>query len=255
MDRPLRILLVLAILFPFAFLVLLSVGRQWVFPALWPEEWSLANWAEALASHGGLGATLGRSLGISLVVATVGTGLGFWSSQALTATRAGRWLLQLAYLPYIFAPVILAACLQYYFLVLDVVGQLNGVLLAQLFIAYPFAVILLSGFWNDRLRATQQLAATLGASPRQAYWRVLLPMARGPLLVCFFQTFLISWFEYGLTTLIGLGKVQTLTLAVFQYVNEANIFFAAVAGVLLAVPPVLMLWLNKRYIFIEKKIA
>ena len=252
MDRVLRIVLVLAILFPFAFLLMLSLGRQWVFPAVLPAEWAANNWVEAVVQGGELAQSLAVSLIISLLVALVATGLGFWTSKSLNETRWGKRLLRLAYLPYIFAPVILAACLQVYFLTISLSGRMSGVLLAQLFIAYPFAVIFFGSFWNERLRATGQLAATLGANLWQTFVRVFLPIARGPLLVCFFQTFLISWFEYGLTMLIGVGKVQTLTVKVFQFVNEANIFYAALAGCLLAVPPVLILWLNKRYIFVQR---
>ncbi|MEO1805346.1 MAG: ABC transporter permease, partial [Bacteroidota bacterium] len=59
----------------------------------------------------------------------------------------------------------------------------------------------------------------------------------------------ISWFEYGLTTLIGVGKIQTLTLKVYQYVNEANIYFAALASCLLFLPPLILIWVNKRFVF------
>ncbi len=252
MDRTLRIILGAGILFPFVFLVLLSLGRQWVFPAIFPSEWTIQNWRGALLQGGELSGSLGVSLIISLLVATVATLLGFWSSKALNETVFGRRLLGLAYLPYIFAPVILAACLQTYFLQVGLSGQFVGVWLAQLFIAYPFAVIFFASFWNDHLKAAGQLATTLGASPWQVFRKVFLPLARGPLLVCFFQTFLISWFEYGLTMLIGVGKVQTLTVKVFQFVNEANVFYAALAGCLLALPPIVILWLNKRYIFVQR---
>jgi putative spermidine/putrescine transport system permease protein len=76
-----------------------------------------------------------------------------------------------------------------------------------------------------------------------------LPLAKSTLLLCFFQCFLISWFEYGLTHFIGAGKVKTLTVSVFSYVNEANPFLAALAGFLLILPSVLLLLANKKLIF------
>jgi putative spermidine/putrescine transport system permease protein len=78
---------------------------------------------------------------------------------------------------------------------------------------------------------------------------VVLPVALPQLLVCFFQTFLISWFEYGLTTIIGVGKVQTLTLKVYQYIGEANIFYAALSSCIIVFPPAIFLWINKRFVF------
>ena len=116
-------------------------------------------------------------------------------------------------------------------------------------IAYPFAVIICTGHWNEELRSMEQLVLTLGGSQIDAYKRVILPVSKGILLVCFFQTFLISWFEYGLTTLLGVGKVQTLTLKVYQFVNEANPYLAALASWLLFIPPAILLWINKRFVF------
>ncbi len=251
-DRIWHILLLLAVLFPFVFLGLLSLARQWAFPAILPPEWSLSPWQTALGSNGNLGQSVLLSLGLAISVALLATSLGFISAKILGQTEYGKQLLQIAYLPYVFSPVILAACLQYYFLRLGLSGRPGGVLLAQFFIAYPFAVILFTSFWNHRMYAMEQLAATLGASSFQTYLRVLLPLAKGPLLIGFFQTFLVSWFEYGLTNLLGVGKVQTLPVKVFQFVNEANIYYAAMAGCLLALPPVVLLWINKRYVFIER---
>lgn len=237
------------VLFPFALLLALSFGQNWRFPALLPAVWTMDNWQLLLTSQSDLAQSLLRSLSISAGIATVATWLGFITAKHIAYHPWRQQWLTLAYLPYIFAPVILAATLQFFFLRLGLAGNVPGVLFAQLLIAYPFGVIFFTGFWNDRMRAMEQLSATLGGNKRQTFLRVLLPAAKGALLVCFFQTFLISWFEYGLTTLIGIGKVQTLTVKVFQYIGEANIFHAALASLLLALPPAGLLWVNKQVLF------
>lgn len=244
-----NLVIILAILFPFAFLLMLSAGRRWPYPSLLPEEWTLNNWLSITGVQGGLGESLFLSLALSISIATVATLGSFWVSKQVAYHRWRRHWLLMAYLPYVFAPVILAACLQYFFIRTGLSGRIGGVALAQLFITFPYGLIFFTGFWTERMLSLEQLIATLGGNTWQAYTRVLLPVARGALLTCFFQLFLISWFEYGLTTLIGVGKVQTLTLKVFQYVNEANIFFAALASCLLAAPPIVLLWVNKRYVF------
>ncbi len=244
-----KYLVIVFILFPFAFLGMLSLGQRWAYPALLPGEWTLENWAFLWGSQAGLGGSLGLSLVISLSIATVVSFGSFAVSKQIAYHPWRRGWLVLAYLPYVFAPVILAACLQYFFIRGGLSGKIVGVMLAQLFITFPYGVIFFTSFWNERMRAMEQLIYTLGGNARQAYTKVLLPVARGALLTCFFQVFLISWFEYGLTALIGVGKIQTLTIKAFQYVNEANIFFAALASCLLVLPPVVLLWLNKRYIF------
>jgi len=42
--------------------------------------------------------------------------------------------------------VILAACLQFFFIVAGLYGKVTGVLLAQLFITFPYGIIFFSGF-------------------------------------------------------------------------------------------------------------
>jgi putative spermidine/putrescine transport system permease protein len=71
-------------------------------------------------------------------------------------------------------------------------------------------------------------------------------------VLCFFQSFLVSWFEYGLTQFIGLGKVKTLTVMVFNFINEANLFYAALACVLLVLPPIVLLYMNKKVLILAR---
>lgn len=248
-NRLIKYFFIGLLLFPFAFLLLLSLGRGWAYPDVLPQHWTVENWRFIWGIQAGLGRSALLSLSISLGIAGPVTLASFVVSKFIAYDRHQRRWLVLAYLPYVFAPVILAACLQGFFLRAELSGKVWGVMVAQLFITFPYGVIFFSGFWNEHMLAMEQLVATLGGTVRQAYARVLIPIARGALMTCFFQVFLISWFEYGLTTLIGVGKVQTLTLKVFQYVTEANIFYAALASCLLVMPPVVLLWLNKKYVF------
>lgn len=248
MRRILHLTVLSAIVFPFLFLVLLSLGRSWPYPEVLPTVWTLEHWQSLFSGGGSLAHSLGLSLLISCCMATTATVLGMWVSRQFAMHPWKERLLSLAYLPYVFSPVILAACLQHFFLRFNLAGRLSGVLPAHLLITFPFALLFFSSFWNPNLIAMEQLVYTLGGNRRQALRRVILPAARGPLLVCFFQTFLISWFEYGLTLLIGLGKVPTLPIRVFQYVNEANLFLAALSTCLIFLPPIILLWVNRRFL-------
>lgn len=239
----------LGILFPFTYLALLSFSGEWFFPEVLPGYFGLKNWKEILNSESGMGLSFISSLGISLLVATLGTGTGFiWSKSIAYHSQKETWLV-LAYFPYMLSPVVLAACLNFFFLKSGFSGTWQGVVLGQYLVAFPYSVIFFQAFWNHRTRQFEQLVFTLGGSSRQAFVQVILPLAKGMILVCFFQTFLISWFEYGLTALVGVGKVQTLTVKVFLYIKEANFYYGAIASCLLVWPPVLLLYLNKRFVY------
>ncbi|AWM35326.1 ABC transporter permease [Hymenobacter nivis] len=236
--------LVVLFALPFGLLALLAVAPAWRFPAVLPAVYSLRALRDLLAADNELLAGLGRSVLLASVVAVTATASGFWLARAITrAARPGRWE-ALSYLPYALPPVLLAVLIQPFIIRLHLSGSLGGVL-GLLLIAVPFATLLLRSFWTRQATEYEQLARTLGCTPRQALWQVLLPLA-GPLLrTALFQTFLLAWFDFGLTNLLSVGKVRTLTVQVFAYVGEANAQLAAVASLLLLLPPVLLLWVNK----------
>lgn len=238
-----------ACVFPFLFLLVLSLAGPWPFPGLLPAGWTLDRWRGLAAGEGALLASLLRSLALSAAVAALSTGLGFLSSRAVAEHPRRRQLLFLAYLPFVFSPAILATCLLYVFLRLQLAGSWLGVALAQTILCYSFAVVFFQGFWNTEKRALGDLVATLGGSSWQLYRRVYLPLGGEMLRIAFFQTFLLSFFQYGSTVLIGAGNVETLPLAVYHFVGEANPGYAAVAGCLLILPPFLLLWLDRRLVF------
>ena len=237
------------LLLPFGLLLGLSLAKDWRFPDMLPSAWTFTHWEQLFSVEGDLGVSLAISIGISLFIAVTATLSGFLTSRIIAYSPHRETLLLLAYCPFVLSPVVYAACLHFFFIKAGLSGRVGGVLMGQMMIAYPYAVIICNGHWNERLHAMQGLVLSLGGSPKQAFFRLIVPMSRHILLICFFQTFLISWFEYGLTTLIGVGKVQTLTLKVFQYINEADIYLAALSSWLLFLPPAILLWVNKRFVF------
>ncbi|TPE46358.1 ABC transporter permease [Pontibacter mangrovi] len=247
--KILTTILASAILLTFLFFGMLSVGQAWFYPGILPQRFSLQSWQELLVGQSELQEGLLLSLVLGVGVAILSTLSGFVISKEISRAKyKNRWLL-LAYWPFVLSPVVLAILVQRFFLLTGMSGEVIGVLLGQLILAFPFAVIFFQSFWSHEVLQLEEQSQTLGAPAAYTLQNVLLPLAKPLLLICFFQTFLISWFEYGLTQFIGLGKVKTLTILVFKYVNEANIFHAALASLLIMLPPALLLWLNKKFIF------
>ncbi len=232
---------------PVALLLLLSLAARWPYPRIWPQEIRLDPWRDLLdVAHGDLARTLLVSFVLSSAVALVATALSYLAAKRIASHRNRARLSLLAYAPYVMSPVVLGVCILYLYLRLGLAGTFWGVALAQTIFSTSFGVVFFLGFWTEEKRALEDLVRTLGGTTWQLYAKVLLPISRGALGLCAFQTFLISWFQYGLTVLIGGGAVRTLPMKVFDYINEANLSYAALASLLLVLPPVLLLWVNRR---------
>ncbi len=238
--------LIVACVFPLAYLVMLSVAEDWAFPHVLPPRLDPGRWMEVFTGSAGLGTSLLLSAGIALTVALLSTACGFAISRAIARHPRRSTLVLLAHFPFAMSPVILGTCLLYLFIRLQLAGTAIGVVLAQFTFACSYSIILFLGFWNEHTLALEQLVYTLGGSRRQMVTRMLLPVAKPMLLVGFFQTFLYSWFDYGMTLVIGAGKLPTLTLKIFEYVGSANFYLAGACSTLLILPPLAMLITNRR---------
>ncbi len=248
-----RITIGIICILPVLLLFFLSVVKNWVFPNLVPASISLDSWMGIFDNSSGMGESIVLTFLIAFSVASIATVAGFLSSKFIAYNRYRKWLILLAYLPFVMSPVILAVCLKFYFIKMGLAGKVIGVIIANLIIAFPYSVIFFIGFWNRQIANYEILVQNLGGNMKQAFFKVIIPLSKSMLMVCFFQCFLIVWFEYGLTSIIGYGKVQTLTVKVYQFLTEANLFYAALSCCLLVIPPVILLWINKRIIFREAK--
>jgi len=252
MKKSLRlVLLALAATFliPFIYLIALSVSVNWNYPRLLPDALSVDTWRLALSTNMPVAQTLLQSLFISSLVAIVSTMLGFVTGRTISRHRHRRRLLAAAYVPFIFSPVILGTTLMYFYLKAGLAGTVTGVVLSQIMFAFGFAIVFFDGFYTPDIRVMEEEARSLGCSGLQLFARVLIPLSKSAIWLCLVQTFLISWFQYGLTLLIGAGRVRTLPLLVYEFVNEANPYLAAVASLLLILPPILILLFNRRIAF------
>lgn len=242
MARAVKTLLFAAYALPFVVLLALSFATAWPYPDLLPAL-SCGAWRDALSS---VGAAMGVSVGIAAVVSLVSTAAGFIAAYAVArSSRKGLWR-WLALIPFATAPVILALELKYYFIGFGLTAHPAGVVLGQMSIAVPYAVVLFSLFWDGRRMAHDELARTLGAGGWQRLVRVHVPASRSALYLVGAQLFIFSWLEYGLVTTLGSGRVQTLTVKVYGYALEANLALAAAACAVLVIPPTLVLIFIKR---------
>lgn len=248
-SRPIIFILgITTLLLPIVLLLMLAFAADWRFPQVLPSAYTFDHVQLAFSSGSGILNPLLLSVGIGILVSVSCVALALFVSRMIAIHPKRNLLLFIAYLPFVLSPVIYAACINYYFVLFGWSGTFLGICIAQSILIFPYNVILFQSHWNKAMEAYGQLSATLGAGKWQTWFFVWLPMSKQIILIALFQSFIVSWFEFGLTNFIGAGKIQTLTIRVYQYIGEANIYLAAFSSLILIVPPLVLLWINKKFV-------
>lgn len=114
----------------------------------------------------------------------------------------------------------------------EIVFALPGIVIATLFVTFPFVARELIPLMREQGSAEEQAALTLGASPRQMFWRVTLPNIRWGLLYGVLLCGARAVGEFGAVSVVSghiRGETNTLPLHVEILYNEYS-FTAAFAS-------------------------
>jgi molybdate transport system permease protein len=168
-----------------------------------------------------------------LVLLIVATPLAWW--LAFTRARARAVVEAVVALPLVLPPTVLG----FYLLILlgpaGAIGGLwvrltdttltfsfTGLVVASVIYSLPFAVQPLQGAFESVGRSPLEAAATLGATPLQAFWRIASPLALRGYVSAIVLTFAHTLGEFGVVLMVGgsiPGSTKVVSIAVFEHVE------------------------------------
>jgi raffinose/stachyose/melibiose transport system permease protein len=125
---------------------------------------------------------------------------------------------------------------------LGLLNTMAGVILPEIGRGIPLAVLLLWGALRGVPTAVLQASEVDGAAPRQTLWFVALPLVMPMLLIVALWSFLWSWEEYLLPTIvIQDDSLQTVPVELGYFMGRMDTQYALIAtGALLAAGPLLL---------------
>lgn len=208
-----------------------SLARSWWFPATLPSRWGLARFQETFAMAG---PALSASFALAVAASLLATALTLWllESRSRGARPAGPALKAILFLPLLLPQISFLFGLQMLFLVLDLSGSFQAVLLAHLVFVLPYAFLALSDPWARLDPRYAKAAAALGASPRRIFWQVKLPLLLRSVLVTLAVAAAVSVGQYLPTLMIGAGRLVTVTTESVALASGGNRQIAALYGLL-----------------------
>ena len=118
----------------------------------------------------------------------------------------------------------------------EVIYQKPGIVLALLFVTYPFVIRSVQPVLLEMDRAEEEAAATLGASSFTTFWRVVLPTLRPAILTGTALSFSRALGEFGSVIMVaGNRPLETRTgpMYIFGEIESGNRHGAMVVSVVL----------------------
>lgn len=196
---------------------------------------------------------LGNSLLVSLVVTITGVALASTAGYALSRFRfAGRkTALSGVLVTQMFPATMLLLPL---YIVLVKLGLLNsylGIIVIYSATALPFCVWQMKGYY-DTIPATLEEAARIdGASPWQAFYKVILPLAAPALVITALFSFMSAWNEYVVAAVV-LQDAELFTMPVglkgFQASMATQWGLYAAGSLLVSIPVIVLFLILSRYL-------
>ncbi|PCJ74724.1 MAG: molybdate ABC transporter permease subunit [Rhodobacteraceae bacterium] len=163
----------------------------------------------------------------------LGTPLAWWLAN--TKSKARPMIEALTALPIVLPPTVIG----FYFLILlsptsaigrfwvDVTGEtltfsFTGLVIASMFYSLPFMVQPLQTAFQTIGRAPMEAAATLRASPINAFFTVAVPMAKRGFLTAIVLSFTHTIGEFGVVLMVGgniPGETKVISIAIYEHVE------------------------------------
>ncbi|GIF77494.1 carbohydrate ABC transporter permease [Asanoa siamensis] len=201
-------ILVVVTLFPFYYMVLLSIrpietvlanpGDLWAGPA----EWTVSTYREVLGSVSSGGQGFVGLIGNTLLVATSATVLTLLislpGSYAVSRLQfVGRRQVHFLFLAiYLFPAILLAIPLFTVFTRLGLRGSLFGLIIVYIAQTIPVSVYMLRNYLTTIPVSLEEAAAVDGYSRLQTLRKVILPLAAPAVMANALYVFMIAWNEY-----------------------------------------------------------
>jgi len=192
------------------------------------------------------GRNLLASLAVSAATTVVGLLLAITAAYALSRFRfPGRKSgLQALLISQMFPATLMLIPIYSILQKLGLLNSLGGLVLVYSTTSLPFCVWMLKGYFDTIPRDLEEAALMDGATPWQAFVRVVLPLSRPALAVTALFSFMSAWNEFILAaTLLNDASLFTLPVALQRLVGEYRVEWGQfAAGALLVSIPVMALF-------------
>jgi multiple sugar transport system permease protein len=219
-----------------------------------PTKWTLANY-RGIFDTSLFTRALVNSIGIALIATALAVVIGSMAAYAVARLRfPGKGLLVgAALLIAVFPPISLVSPLFNLWRQLGLFDTWPGLIIPYLTFSLPLTIYVLSAFFREIPWSLEKAAKVDGATPFQAFLRVIAPLAAPGIVTTAILVFIFCWndfvFAISLTSTLN-SRTVPAAIAFFTGASQFQtpIGSIAAAGVVITIPIVIFVFIFQRRI-------
>ena len=224
--------------------------------SLWPSNATWDNYRTAFDTS--LGNNFGQSLVNSVIIAGVstliGVAVGVFASYALARLEfKGKYLvLGFVLAASMFPGVALVTPLFQFFTDIGWFGTYQALIIPNISFVLPLTIYTLTAFFREMPWELEEAAKIDGATPGQAFRKVILPLAAPGLFTTAILAFIAAWNEFVIASQLSNASTAPVTVAIANFTGSqprVEPYTATMAaGTVVTVPLIIMVLLFQRKI-------
>jgi spermidine/putrescine transport system permease protein len=249
LTRTYLAVILLFLYLPIAVMILMAFNASPLYE--FPFEFDLI-WFKALLKNEKLMTAGFNSIGIALANTVVATILGTLGSLGLNRYEfRGRQLLEILLLPPITIPwLIIGTSMLIFFFWTGTGRGLHSILLGHVALSIPYVMIVVGSRLKTHGASLEEAAATLGANPWQAFWRVTLPALSPSIVAAALFAFAVSFDQFVISYFLAPPGTSTLPVEIYTSIRKGfTPEINAISTVIILVSMGLMLLVARQYRF------
>jgi multiple sugar transport system permease protein len=249
-------LIVVVALFPVLWLISLSLKDPTTVAdgRLLPAKWTFDNY-NGIFDQSIFTDALRNSLGIAAIATVIAVVLAAFTAYAIARLEfPGKRVVLLASLAIaMFPPISVVGPLYDLWRNIGLYDTWPGLIIPYMTFALPLAIFVMSSFFREIPWELEQAAQVDGATPMQAFQKVILPLAAPGFFTTAILVFIFAWNDFVFAqSLTSTSAAQTVPAAISQFPGASQFQqptgSIAAAAVIVTIPIIIMVLLFQRRI-------
>jgi trehalose/maltose transport system permease protein len=219
-----------------------------------PHQWTLSNYSD-IFKQAVFTSALRNSIGIGLIATTLAVVLASAAAYAIARLKfpGKQGILALALAVVMFPQISLVGPLYNLWRQIGLYDTWPGLIIPYMTFALPLSIYTLSAFFREIPWELEQAAQVDGATPFQAFRKVIAPLATPGIVTTYIIVFIICWNDFIFAiSLTSTNAAQTVPAAIAQFPGASQftqpIGDIAAAAVIVTIPVMILVLLFQRRI-------